>query len=156
MPKKLRSTFSHAQRVLLHKTANRVFEDKFKSKGKQTSMAKALGLSQTSVSALLRGVYTPSVEVASELALLAGYDDLKDLTGPYYQPAADESGPLSSSTAMYPNLRKCVAFYENRWKPWVVAAAEAGYFADDVAPAAWAGRLDALAAALEKHRHNAV
>lgn len=151
MPKKLRPTFTHAQKVLLHKTANRVFEDKFKSKGKQTSMAKALGLSQTSVSALLRGVYTPSVEVAAEIALLAGYDDLKDLTGPFYQASPEEV--LRSSGAPrtpFPNLRKCVAFYGDRWKPWVIAAAEAGYFEDDVAPAAWEARLDALEKTLRK------
>jgi len=150
MPKKLRPTFTHAQKVILHKTAKSVFEDKFKSKGKQTSMAKALGLSQTSVSALIRGAYTPSVEVASELALLAGYDDLKDLTGPYYQPGPGESAPVKSTASPFPNLRKCVDFHGDKWPAWVVAAAEAGYFSDDVAPAAWEPRLDALEKTMRK------
>lgn len=95
MPKKLRPTFTAAQHVILHKTARTVFDEKFATRGKQVAMAKALGLSQTSVSALLRGTYRPGEAVAAELAILAGYDDLKDLVGPYHAHPVSSHAPFA-------------------------------------------------------------
>ncbi len=152
MPKKLRPTFTQAQKVTLHKTARSVFETKFAARGKQAAMAKALGLSQTSVSALLRGTYHPGEAVAAELAILAGYDDLRDLVGPYHQPEAEESAPASTRRSPFPNLKKCVDFHPDKWPVWVIAAAEAGFFPEDVAPAAWVPRLDTLESSMRKHK----
>lgn len=153
MPKRNRETFDRRQKTLIHKVSNEVFRDKFKGKDKpQTKMALALGISQTSVSALLRGDYTPSVPIAEELAVLAGYESLREMVGDYFQPGAKEGDEAQAVAAMvatgvkrYPNLRVCVEFHQRRWPAYVIAAAEAGFFrGEDVSPKEWEARLDGL------------
>lgn len=112
-------------------------------------MALALGLSQTSVSALLKGLYPPGAQVAEEIATLAGFDSLEDMVGPYYMKRERAEEEL-------PNLQKCLDFYgTERWKPWVVAMAKSGYFPDDVSPKEWEGRLDTLEKQIGTHGSHA-
>lgn len=153
MPKRNRETFDRRQKTLIHKVAREVFADKFRGKDKpQTKMALALGISQTSVSALLRGNYTPSVPIAEELAVLAGYESLREMVGDYFQPGTKEGDEaravaqmVATGVTRYPNLRTCIEFHQRRWAPYVIAAAEAGFFkGEDVAPKDWEGRLDEL------------
>jgi DNA-binding XRE family transcriptional regulator len=150
MPRKRRPVFDLRQRRIIRDTARKVFEEKFKGKeSPQRKMALALGLSQTTISALLAGTYVPSVQVADDLATLAGYESIKDLVGPYYQHTAEENAPPSSGTSLsshaYPNLTKCIEFYgKEHWPAFVIAAAKAGYYAEDVAPKEWPERLDSL------------
>lgn len=144
--RKRRETFNTWQKAKLKHVANEVFDTKFKGKpSPQAKMALALGnLSQTSVSAMLAGKYTPSVQVAELLAQLAGVEDLRDLVGDYYVAGETPDPPLVDGTPM-PNLRACVAYHgTERWPAWVVAAAKAGAFSDDVSPAEWEKRLDKL------------
>lgn len=154
MPKRRHETFNRHQRAIIRKVANEVYEEKFKPlKAPQKNMALALGLSQTSISALLKGAYVPSVQVAEELATLGGFSTLEEMVGKYYMRGRAERGeipPSSESGSQLPrgtsNLRKCLEFYgRSHWKPWVVAAAEAGYFGDDdPSPTAWQKLLDDL------------
>ena len=146
MPKRSRITFDEGQKRLLWKTAHDVYEQQFKDKeSPQKKMGLALGITQTTISALLRRKYTPSVHVAEQLSMLAGHEELEDLIGPYFLPNADDGVPPSRK-GVYPKLRTCLDFHgRERWKPWTVAAAEAGYFGgEDVAPAEWERRLDQL------------
>lgn len=144
--RKRRETFLSWQKAKLLKTANEVYEIKFKGKpSPQAKMGLALGLSQTSVSALLLGRYTPSVEVAEQIAHLAGIESLKDLIGEYYVPTQDEEEAAKSEPG-FPGLRACVAYHgPGRWPEWVIAAAKAGAFKDDVPAPEWVKRLDSIA-----------
>lgn len=149
--RKKRETFSAEQKLAIVKAANRVFIDKFKGKEKpQVKMGLALDISQTSVSALLRGEYTPSLKVAESLATLAGYEDVRDMIGGDYYVPGRELVNLDDGDKRYPNLRKCVDYHQGRWAQWVIAAAQAGYFEDDVSPDKWTQRLDALSKTLKK------
>lgn len=144
--RKRREAFNTWQQAKLRTVAHEVYEKKFKGHSEpQVKMGLALGgLSQTSVSAMLLGKYNPSVQVARELALLAGVERLEDLIGDYYQPGEDETPP-SAADHVLPNLRACVAYHgADRWPAWVVAAAKAGAFPNDCSPAEWAKRLDSL------------
>jgi hypothetical protein len=147
--RKRKPVFDLRQRRIIRDTARKVFEEKFKGKeSPQKKMALALDLSQTSISALLAGTYVPSVQVAEDIAILAGFESIKDLVGPYYHATEDEnppsSGPSLSSHA-YPNLTKCIDFHgKDHWPAYVIAAAKAGYYEDDVPPKEWTARLDAL------------
>lgn len=158
-PRKRRPTFDLKQKKIIRDTARAVFEEKFKGKeAPQKKMGLALGLSQTSVSALLLGTYVPSVQVAEEIALLAGYENLRALIGPYLHGEREHvdgiEPPPSSGPSLrtYPNLHKCIAFHgEDAWPAYVIAAAKAGYYADDVSPKDWVARLDALKKLLKPH-----
>lgn len=153
MPKRSRVTFDEGQKRLLWKTAHDVYEEQFKHKdAPQKKMGLALGITQTTVSALLRRKYTPSVHVAEQLSMLAGHEELEDLIGPYFLPSVGDAEVPSARKVTYPHLRTCLDFHgRERWKPWTVAAAEAGFFgSEDVAPAEWERRLDQLEAKLSK------
>jgi transcriptional regulator with XRE-family HTH domain len=58
------------------------------------------------------------------------------------------------SPVRYPSLEACIAFFHKRkqWEPWVLAAARAGYWADDCEPPDWEKRLDTLQAIGAHHR----
>lgn len=146
-PRKRRETFDAVQRATLWRTAQAVYDEKFRGKDKpQVKMGLALGgLSQSSISALLRRKYTPSVEVAEQLAHLAGLESLRDLVGDYYVAHPGEELTVEAFGSL-PGLHACITYHgPTRWPAWVVAAAKAGAFPDDVTPAAWAIRLDDLA-----------
>lgn len=149
--RKKRETFSAEQKLAIFRTANRIFNEKFKAKEKpQVKMGLALDISQTSVSALLRGEYVPSLKVAESLATLAGFEDVRSMIGGDYYVPGRELVDLDGSAKRYPNLRKCVDYHEKRWPDWVIAAAQAGYFPDDPSPDTWTQRLDALVRSMRK------
>lgn len=143
------SPYTLDQKRTIIKWAREVFDDRFKGKPEpQTKFGLALKISQSSASALMRGDYTPSIQVAQELATLAGFESLEEMIGPYGLPARTKDDAPSSrdvSVSAFPNLRKCTAFFgPDRWQPWTIAAAEAGFWPNDVPPNDWPARLDKL------------
>lgn len=148
--------FTDEQQEILHAAALRVWR-KFKAEGKtQKELALALGLSQQSVSALIKGTYRPGLKVATEIALLDG-KELEDLVGDFAAPKpAPESRPGGTSSG-FRNLDVCIQFHaaSKHWSAWTIAAARAGFFgASDFAPPEWAGKLDHLEKALERARRS--
>jgi DNA-binding XRE family transcriptional regulator len=150
--------FTDEQYEVLHSAALRVWRKHFKDQPKaQVKMAHALGISQQSVSKLLKGEYRPGIKVATEIAVLDGKEDLEDLVGDFATPSQVRSfqtmpAPASGSFA---NLDVCIAFHAptKHWSPWTVAAARAGFFGQaDFAPAEWGPKLDTLEKALDRAR----
>jgi DNA-binding XRE family transcriptional regulator len=147
--------------------AHRVWQTQFKAHKKtQEEMALALGITQQSVSNLLRGTYHPGIKVARAIANLDG-KTLEQLIGDYAQP---EGAPMQLAEAValgyspattsqqFPNLTTCLQFHASskHWSPWTIAAARAGFFGNaDFAPPEWSGKLDHLEKALEKARKGA-
>lgn len=153
--------FTKEQSKLLQDAANRVWQVKFKDlDAPQKKMALALGVSQQSVSLLLRGKYTPGLRVAEEIATLDGLNSLEELIGPYAREKKAPKGKGSIDTedsgpSSFSNLNVCVQFFaaSKHWSPWTIAAARAGFFGNaDFAPPEWAGKLDSLEKALERAR----
>lgn len=154
-------TWTTEQKEVLHATALRVWKAKFKDlrkdgdrPGGQEAMALALGLSQQSVSALLKGTYVPGIKIARNLANLDG-KTLEQLVGDF----EDDDVPLQPGLAFnggtFANLDVCVRFFAStkHWSPWTIAAAKAGFFGNaDFAPPEWAIKLDHLEKALERAR----
>ena len=143
--------FTAEQYDILHVAALRVWKTKFQAQGKkQADMAHALGITQQSVSNLLKGSYHPGLKVALDLAILDG-KELEDLVGPY-----DEPSPAGESTETgLVELDACIRFYARttKWSPWTVAAARAGYFGpNDFDAPEWKEKLDKLEAVLERGR----
>lgn len=144
-------TFTAAQFKILQDTAKKL------KKGfvKQEQMALALGITQQSLSALLAGKYKPGVQVAANIANLAG-QTLEDLVGPYAVPGADSSSSaLPSSSRGMANLDVCIQFHRGMraWSPWTVEAARAGYFGpSDFHPSEWPAKLDTLEQVLRDAR----
>jgi DNA-binding XRE family transcriptional regulator len=147
--------FSEDQYEVIHAAAMRVWRKHFKEQPRaQVKMALALGVSQQSVSKLLKGEYRPGVKVATEIAVLDGKESLEDLIGEFAAPAASRSEPRLG-TSGFANLDVCIQFHAatKHWSPWTVAAARAGYFGHaDFAPPEWVGKLDNLERALERAR----
>ena len=147
--RKREPTFTTDQERRLTEVAKKVFREQFKGKPKaQVSFGRALGkLSQSSVSALLNGTYVLGLKRAEYLAQLAGYDSLKDMIGPYLHDDddADSSAELVTRSK-FANLEKCIEYHgATEWKPWVLAAARAGYYGDeDFTPKEWEKRLNSL------------
>lgn len=117
-------------------------------------MALAIGISQQSVSNLLKGKYNPGVKVARSIANLDG-QTLEQLIGDFAEAedAPIQRGPSSSSS--FANLDVCVQFFAStkHWSPWTLAAARAGFFGQaDFAPPEWVPKLDHLEKALERAR----
>lgn len=146
-----KAIFTAAQKRILHNAVKRMYKQNFKT---QEDMARAFKLTQQSVQAMLAGRYTPSERYAKEIALLLG-TTLEDLVGPYGpEIVAKETGaPMHDPKALpnpapfFENLDICVRFHRQTktWKPWTLAAAQAGYFGPtDFAPAEWAEKLDRL------------
>lgn len=151
--------FTEEQFDTLQRTAKKLFRDKFQAHGKgQKEMALALGITQQSVSNLMRGTYRPGLQVATELETLAGIE-LEDLVGPFAAPSpAATHAATQAPQAGFVNLDVCISFHASskHWSPWTIAAARAGFFGNaDFAPPEWAGKLDLLEKALEKARKTA-
>jgi transcriptional regulator with XRE-family HTH domain len=142
-----KNPFSKAQQELLLRTVKK-HRTRFKN---QEELALALGISQPSLSNMLRGKWAPGVTVARAIAHLDG-TTLESLIGEFGEPTQG-TRTAAAAGAGYPNLATCVDFYRatREWPRWVIAAAEAGYFGPtDVAPPEWAARLDELAAKLRR------
>lgn len=148
--------FNEEQFDIIHAAALRVWK-RLKADGKtQKDFALALGLTQQSISNLIKGTYRPGLKVATEIATLDG-KELEDLVGdvapPTTAPAAADAPSPGNGT--YKNLDVCLQFYAatKHWSPWTVAAARAGFFGNaDFAPPEWPAKLDALEKALERAR----
>lgn len=145
--------FTEEQHEVLHACALRVWK-RFKAEKKtQEDMALALGISQQSVSDLLKGSYRPGYRPARMLANLDG-KKLEQLLEGF---SLDEPAPETPSghAAAFANLDVCIQFYASskHWSPWTIAAARAGYFGGaDFAPPEWATKLDTLERALDRAR----
>lgn len=145
--------FSDAQKKILIDTVRKA-EARFRREGlTQEELAKALDLTQPSVSRLKKGLWTPGLTTARYIAQLEGVT-LEDLIGPVRlddEPMAAAPGATLVLDARFQNLEICVRFHadEKRWSPWTLAAARAGFFGEkDFAPTQWPPKLDALEAAL--------
>jgi transcriptional regulator with XRE-family HTH domain len=155
--------FNPEQYEEIVQAAHRVWQTKFKAQKKnQEEMGLALGITQQSVSNLLRGTYHPGVKVARAIANLDG-KTLEQLIGDYAVPEAAPTtlaepvglGYTAANASVFPNLTVCLQFHSSskHWSPWTIAAARAGFFGNaDFAPPEWAGKLDHLERALEKAR----
>jgi transcriptional regulator with XRE-family HTH domain len=145
--------FNDEQKEILHEAGKRVWA-RMKKEGKtQEDMALAMGVSQQSISNLIKGTYSPGVKPARQLANLDG-KTLEQLVGEFgvEDNGAEERPILASGFA---NLDVCIQFYAatKHWSPWTIAAAKAGFFGlSDFAPPEWAGKLDTLEKALERAR----
>lgn len=146
-PRKRAQLFTEIQLKILIDTVRRA-QRKFKAQGlTQEELAKALDLTQPSVSRLLSGAWKPGLTTARYIAQLEG-KSLEDLIGPV-KLDHEEIGPTSGALAMgrFANLEACVRYHqdEKRWSPWTLASARAGFFGeDDFAPSAWTNKLDEL------------
>lgn len=142
-------TFTEPQ-IRILREATRKIQKRFRT---QEELALALGITQPSLSALLRGKWKPGLTTARAIAHLES-TTLEELIGPY----AGIQGESVSSTAPtqpYPNLEACLRFYSGTkaWAPWTVAAARAGICGEtDLPPPSWPERLDMIEKALERIR----
>lgn len=145
--------FNDEQKEILHEAGKRVWA-RMKKEGKtQEDMALAMGVSQQSISNLIKGTYSPGVKPARQLANLDG-KTLEQLVGDFgvEEGAVGERPVLATGFA---NLDVCIQFYAStkHWSPWTIAAAKAGFFGlADFAPPEWVGKLDSLEKALERAR----
>lgn len=151
--------FTNEQKRLIREAALRVWEDKFKGKkAAQTKMALAVGVSQQSISNLLKGSYKPSLKPAKQIATLDGKNSLEELIGVYgVEDDETEAAAPSGETIPYSNLTICIQFHAStkHWSPWTIAAARAGFFGNaDFAAPEWAAKLDVLERALERARRS--
>lgn len=154
-------TFSPEQRQVIHAAAKRVWKSKFawmkkdgEHPGGQEAMALALGVTQQTVSNLLKGTYHPGAAVAAAIANLDG-QTLEQLVGDFHHPEPESAATPTAPPESFSNLSTCIAFYASskHWSPWTIAAARAGYFGQaDFAPPEWASKLDSLERVLEKSR----
>lgn len=151
--------FTKEQHRLIQEAALRVWEVKFKGQASaQRKMALALGITQQSVSNLLRGTYKPGLRVATEIAILDGKNSLEELVGTYGTGDEEPAGAASRAEvgpAPYTNLTTCIQFFAStkHWSPWTIAAARAGFFGNsDFAPPEWVPKLDHLEKAMERAR----
>jgi len=147
--------FTDEQHQVLHAAALRVWK-RMKLDGKtQEDMALALGISQQSVSDLLKGNYRPGFKPARAIANLDG-KKLEQLLDGF---AADDApAPAHVAAGAFANLDVCIQFHAatKHWSAWTIAAARAGFFGNsDFAPPEWAGKLDALEKALERAKKTA-
>ncbi len=150
--------FTEEQHEILHACAVRVWR-RFKAEKKtQEDMGLALGLSQQSVSDLIKGTYRPGYRPARMLANLDGKkleQLLEDFTATDV-PVSEGRGEVGQPT--FVNLDVCIQFYaaSKHWSPWTIAAARAGFFGGaDFAPPQWSAKLDMLEKVREKARRMA-
>ena len=153
MPAK--TPFTPKQHDLLLRVVQEAVKDKKRFKN-QEQLALAIGITQPSLSAYMKGKWKPGVKIARAIAHLDG-QTLEDLVGPFAT-AADEPTPKkgrAASASRYPNLETCIEFHAStrEWSPWVLAAARAGYFGpeDFVAPK-WPEKLDSLEKIMQSAR----
>lgn len=151
--------FTDEQKEILHEAGKRVWA-RMKKEGKtQEDMALAMGVSQQSISNLIKGTYSPGVKPARQLANLDG-KTLEQLVGEFGVEDAPTSDPAAgerpaNGSATFANLDVCIQFHAatKHWSPWTIAAARAGYFGlADFAPPEWVNKLDTLEKALERAR----
>lgn len=149
-----KSTFTKAHVELLLNTL-RKHRPRFWN---QEQLALAIGLSQPSLSTMLKGKWRPGVTTARAIANLDG-QTLEELLGDWQQeeqaPAPAARAPVTTPDRRYPNLSTCISFHlgVKHWSPWTVAAAAAGYYGDQDFPAPmWVAKLDELEAILAKGR----
>lgn len=150
-----KSPFTEEQQEVIRAAAQRVWK-KFKAEKKtQEDLALAVGLTQQSISNLLKGTYNPSPVYARAIANLDG-KTLEQLIGDWATPEAQlPAGYQDANAGNFANLDICIKFYAStkHWSAWTIAAARAGFFGNaDFAPPEWAGKLDALERALERER----
>jgi|CXWL01.1.fsa_nt_gi transcriptional regulator with XRE-family HTH domain len=148
--------FTEEQYEEIRTAAKRVWKYKFEAEGQtQRQMALALGVSQQSVSNLLRGTYRPGLKIATEIATLDG-KDLEELIGSFPStPERQATRDLHGGPSAFPNLDICIQFHaaSKHWSAWTVAAAKAGYFGlTDFAAPEWTTKLDGLERLMEKGR----
>lgn len=153
-----KSAFTPEQHEIIHAAAQRVWKAKFKwmkataeHPGGQEAMALALGISQPTVSNLLKGKYRPGVKVARAIANLDG-QRLEELVGDFAEP---DGAPMLPAGSAFANLDVCIQFHraKKQWSPWTIAAARSGFFGQsDFEAPEWAGKLDQLEKALERAR----
>lgn len=147
--------FTEEQHEVLHACALRVWK-RFKAEKKtQEDMALALGISQQSVSDLLKGSYRPGYRPARMLANLDGKKLEQLLEGFSLEEPSSEAPALASGPGTFANLDLCIRFFASskHWSPWTIAAAQAGFFGGaDFAPPEWADKLEALERALDRAR----
>jgi transcriptional regulator with XRE-family HTH domain len=144
--------FTEPQIRILRETAKRLRRS-FKS---QEEFALALGVTQPSVSALIRGKWRPGITTAKAIAHL-DQTTLEELVGPYgkTEDAGHADAIANTNAPRYPNLEACIRFYAGTrsWAQWTIAAARAGFWGEsDLPPPAWPERLDALEKGLERLR----
>ncbi len=149
--------FTEEQKETIHAAARRVYRKHFEGQSRQpqVKMALALDISQQSVSKLLRAIYVPSVKVATQIAILDNKETLEELIGEYATTPSSALPPVHVNSSDHPNLEKCITWHEdeNRWKPWTIAAARAGYYGPaDFPKADWVAKLDALEKLLTPRR----
>jgi DNA-binding XRE family transcriptional regulator len=147
--------FTDEQYDQLRATARRVWKSKFESEGQtQKQMAFALGISQQSVSNLLKGTYRPGLKVATEIATLDG-KELEEVIGDYTAPTHHHYNGVNMGPSTFAGLDVCIQFHASskHWSPWTIAAARAGFFGPTDYPAPeWTGKLDLLERTLDKVR----
>lgn len=147
--------FTDEHRDVIHAAAIRVWK-RFKSEGKtQEDLALALGLSQQSVSALLKREYSPGYGPARAIANLDG-KRLEDLLDGFDE--SPEVSKTSKTDHAFAHLDICIQFHSGskHWSPWTIAAARAGIFgASDFPAPEWGSKLDALEKAMESFRKKA-
>lgn len=116
--------------------------------------ALALGITQQSLSNLIKGTYRPGLKVADGIAELEGVT-LEHLVGEFHRPAP-APGKVSTKTGdRFPGLTACIVYHapKKTWPDWVIGAARGGYFGPaDTSPHEWLERLDQLEATLLKVR----
>lgn len=150
-----------AKRIFTDDQLDTLFETLEKARKKfdnQEDMALALGLTQPSISALLKRKWSPGISTARTIAQLAG-KKLEDLIGDFHpEPEARPApGGIAHRHAHHvlENLEACIRFYQGtrNWSPWTIAAAQAGFYGsvDPLAPD-WAEKLDFLEKTLERAR----
>lgn len=117
-----------------------LLETRFAGYGGQTRLAKAIGISQPSLSNIRQGGGI-SRDTAYRIARVAGVDP-EALIG--------SSSVATSASTRYPNLEICVAYHdgEDRWTHATISAARSSLWPSDASPKEWASRLDELEAAM--------
>ncbi len=119
----------------------------------QTELAKALDLTQPSLSSMLAGKWAPGLTTARHIATLDKLE-LEDLLPDFKSPATTRQGAPGTEGDL-PNLEKCLVWHEDeaRWNAWTIAAARAGvYGTSDYGKTEWVTKLDALEKALARVR----
>ena len=156
-------TFTPDQQQIIHAAAKRVWKKSFAWMKKtpehpagQEAMALALGVTQQTVSSLLKGTYHPGLKVARAIANLDG-QTLEMLIGDFAELEAPQPS-LPVTQGSFANLDVCLQFHaaSKQWSPWTIAAARAGFWGNsDFAPPEWSGKLDMLEKVLDRAKKTA-
>lgn len=143
-----KQTFTDEQIDILIGVVRRA-QKRFKN---QSELAKAIDITQPSLSSMLAGKWKPGLTTARHIASLERLD-LEELLPEFT--STPTKLPPASGGGERPNLEKCLVWHEdeNRWSVWTIAAARAGYFGSgDFAKAEWVAKLDTLEKTLARGR----